>query len=53
MVNFGHQMDKVVGLNETINTSNTTTSARCYVTTDKYPYNEYCVHDLNTYVKTK
>ena len=24
-----------------------------YVTTDKYPYNEYCVHDLNTYVKTK
>ena len=24
-----------------------------YVTTDKYPYNEYCVHPLNTYVKSK
>lgn len=24
-----------------------------YVTTDQYPYNEYCVHDLHTYVKTK
>ena len=24
-----------------------------YVTTDRYPYNEYCVHDLNTYVKSK
>lgn len=24
-----------------------------YVTTDKYPYNEYCVHELQTYVKTK
>lgn len=24
-----------------------------YVTTDKYPYNEYCVFDLEKYVKTK
>lgn len=24
-----------------------------YVTTDQYPYNEYCVHPLNTYVKSK
>ena len=24
-----------------------------YVTTDKYPYNEYCVHALNTYVRSK
>ena len=24
-----------------------------YVTTDKYPYNEYCVFDLDKYVKTK
>lgn len=24
-----------------------------YVTTDKYPYNIYCVHPLNTYVKSK
>lgn len=24
-----------------------------YVTTDKYPYNVYCVHDLNTYVKSR
>ena len=24
-----------------------------YVTTDRYPYNEYCVHALNTYVKSK
>ena len=23
-----------------------------YVTTDQYPYNEYCVHPLNTYVKS-
>lgn len=24
-----------------------------YVTTDQYPYNEYCVHPLHTYVKSK
>ena len=24
-----------------------------YVTTDQYPYNEYCVHALNTYVKSR
>ena len=24
-----------------------------YVTTDQYPYNEYCVHSLETYVKSK
>lgn len=24
-----------------------------YVTTDQYPYNEYCVHDLETYVKSR
>lgn len=24
-----------------------------YVTTDRYPYNEFCVHDLDTYVKSR
>ena len=24
-----------------------------YVTTDKFPYNEYMVHPMNRYVKTK
>ena len=24
-----------------------------YVTTDRFPYNEYMVHPMNTYVKTK
>ena len=24
-----------------------------YVTTDQYPYNEYCVHELQTYVRSR